>query len=97
MGNSISHCKEDAGVRVKEALTGESTEMPGSDASDDAQSPAETAPAVLMEPTAEGQQAAGDLMERAKEAVVSARDAAESALGTVSAEREEATVQGELG
>jgi hypothetical protein len=84
MGNTVSYCKEDPGVRVKEALTGESTELRGSDASNDATSPADTAPAAPMEPTggAEGRDAAGDLIERAKEAVVSAKEAAESALDT---------------
>ncbi|GAB4819706.1 hypothetical protein N2152v2_006752 [Parachlorella kessleri] len=85
MGNSVSYCKEEPAVRVKEALGGESTEERGSDASNDATSPADTAPAVPMEPAtagAEAEHAAGDLMERAKETMVSAKEAAESALET---------------
>ena len=85
MGNSVSYCKEEPAVRVKEALSGESTEERGSDASDDATSPADTAPAVPMEPAtagAEAEHAAGDLMERAKETMVSAKEAAESAMET---------------
>lgn len=55
MGNSVSHCKSaepggSAGVRVKEALGGESTQLQGADASDDATSPADTAPAVPVTP-----------------------------------------------